>query len=89
MLIIAAGPERPHNAARVDAVLSAGPVSHRVIDQRRRVAVVGGQLRLELVDELLVSLAFHCSSGFGHKNTPGFPRVGAARGSRSHAHPTR
>ena len=61
VLIIAAGPERPHNAARVDAVLSAGPVSHRVIDQRRRVAVVGGQLRFELLDKFLVSFALHSS----------------------------
>ena len=75
VLIIAARPERPHDAAGVDAVLPAGPVAHRVIDQRRRVAVVGGQLRLELVDKLLVGLAFHRSSGFGHKNIPGFPRV--------------
>ena len=82
-LIITAGPERPHDAARIDAVLPASPVAHRVIDQRRRVAVVGGQLRLEFLDELLVSLAFHRSSCFRHKNTPDFPRVGAASRQRS------
>ena len=55
-LVIPAGIKRTHHFRRVDAVLGARPVLDDLVHLRRRVAIVGGLLRLELLDEALVVL---------------------------------
>ena len=62
-LEVAAGPERPHHVGAVDAEAFGDVAGHDLVDGRRRVAVVGRLLRLELVYELLVGFALrHAAS---------------------------
>ena len=51
VLEVAAGPKRADDLRTVEAVLIRRPVRDRVVDVLRRVAVVGGFRRLELLDE--------------------------------------
>ena len=55
-LVIAARPERPHDVIVGDSPPVAHIAEHNVIDFGRRVAVVGGLLGLELLDEAVVIL---------------------------------
>ena len=53
-LVVAARPERAHDLAPAEVVFAHRPVAHRLVDVRRRVAVVGCLARLELVEEAVV-----------------------------------
>src|SRR5699024_6913330 len=54
VLIVAAGPEGPHRAGRVDAIPPAGPRLDGLIDRGRSIAVIGGLFGLELGHKALV-----------------------------------
>ena len=54
--VVAAREERAHDLRAVDAVAALGPRQDRLVHVRRRVSVVRGVARLELVDELVVLL---------------------------------
>ena len=56
-LVVTAGEERPHHFAPCHVPGLADEAEHRVVDGRGGVAVVRGELRLELLQELVV--AFH------------------------------
>ena len=53
-LVVAARPERPHDVRLLNAPSLSHVVEHDGVHLRRRVAVVRGPLRLELLDEALV-----------------------------------
>lgn len=56
-LVVAAGPERTDHLNAVEvADVGRDPVDDGLVDFRRSEAVVGGELRPELVDETLVIL---------------------------------
>ena len=53
-LVVPARVERPHAAVGVDAVLAASPILHGLVHLAGGVAIVGGQLWLELLRERIV-----------------------------------
>lgn len=62
-LIVAAGIERADDLAALHVGQTLGELQHHVIDGGRRVAVVGRELLLELVDELVILLVTFSALG--------------------------
>ena len=57
MLIVAAGIKWPHDLRTLQTVVLHRPVADRFVDVLRRVAVVGGEFRLEFIHKFLIILA--------------------------------
>ena len=62
-LVVSARIERPHAAVGVDAVFAAGPILHGLVHLVGGVAVVGGELWLELLRERVVLVVRLASIG--------------------------
>ena len=63
VLVVAPGKERPDDLAPREVGDGTGELEDRVVDGRRGVAVVGGELLLEFVGELVVALVAFASFG--------------------------
>ena len=57
VLIVASGVKWPNNRRALQAVVLQSPVADHLVDVLRRVAVVGGEFRLEFIHKFLIILA--------------------------------
>ena len=57
VFIVASGVKWPNNRRALQAVVRQSPVADRLVDVLRRVAVVGGEFRLEFIHKFLIILA--------------------------------